>query len=268
MFLTGIALLVVALIGGVTLEILGDKAIKNLNIILAFGGSYIMGLLFLHLVPEAYSLSDSITIAGVFVLMGFLVQILLEYISMGLEHGHVHLDGHCTDHDHPKVLPWAAIISLCVHALLESMPLAEGAGLENHVHNMGQLHNHVDIDTNMAINSPLFIGLSLHKLPVALVLMGLMKSTRTKPIMRWGMLILFGLMPLMGMYAYNYIIHASIEIPGGTSAFMAAVYGLVIGILLHVATTVLFEIGEGHRFNFKKLCAVIIGLGIACFTLI
>ena len=37
----------------------------------------------------------------------FLVQILLEYISMGLEHGHVHLDGHCKDHDHGKVLPWA-----------------------------------------------------------------------------------------------------------------------------------------------------------------
>lgn len=266
MLLTGLALLAVALFGGALLEILGDKAIKNLNLILAFGGSYIMGLLFLHLVPEAYAFSSTVTVAGIFVLVGFLVQILLEYISMGLEHGHVHLDGHCTDHDHGKVLPWAAIISLCVHALLESMPLAEGAGLENHIHTMG--HVHVHVHPTMAINSPLFIGLALHKLPVALVLMGLMKSTGTNIITRWGMLIMFGLMPLLGMWAYDSIMHSSIDLPGGAGAFMAAVHGLVIGILLHVATTVLFESGEGHRFNLKKLCAVIIGLGIAYITLV
>jgi hypothetical protein len=264
MLLTGLALLAVALFGGAALEILGNKAIKNLNIILAFGGSYIMGLLFLHLVPEAYAFSSTVTVAGVFVLVGFLVQILLEHISMGLEHGHVHLDGHCTDHEHPKVLPWAAIISLCVHALLESMPLAEGAGLEHHVHTMGHVHVH----PSMAISSPLFLGLALHKLPVALVLMGLMKSTGTNVLIRWGMLIMFGLMPLLGMWGYDAIMHSSIKLPGGAGAFMAAVHGLVIGILLHVATTVLFETGEGHRFNLKKLCSVIIGLAIAYITLV
>ena len=72
MLLTGLALLSVALLGGIALEILGDKAIKNLNLILAFGGSYIMGLLFLHLVPEAYAFSSTVTVAGVFVLIGFL----------------------------------------------------------------------------------------------------------------------------------------------------------------------------------------------------
>lgn len=265
MLLTGLALLAVALIGGAVLEILGNRAIKNLNLILAFGGSYIMGLLFLHLVPEAYSYNSTNNIAGIFVLVGFLVQILLEYISMGLEHGHVHLEGHCTDHEHGKAIPTAAIISLCVHALLESMPLAEGAGLDNHVHTMGQMHVHVN--PIIAIGSPLFIGLALHKLPVALVLMGLMKSTGTRAIQRWGMLVLFGVMPLIGMWTYDAIIHSSIEIPGGAGTFMAAVHGLVIGILFHVSTTVLFETGEGHRFNLKRLGAVIIGLAIAYLTL-
>ena len=62
---------------------------------------------------------------------------------MGLKHGHVHFEGHCTDHDYGKAIPNAAIISLCVHALLESMPLAEGAELDYHVHTMGQMHIHV-----------------------------------------------------------------------------------------------------------------------------
>ena len=263
MLITGLALLAVTLLGGVVLEILGNRAIKNLNLILAFGGSYIMGLLFLHLVPEAYSYYSTINIAGIFVLVGFLVQTLLEYISMGLEHAHVHLEGHCVDHDHGKGIPTAAIFSLCVHALLESMPLAEGAGLEHHVHTMGQMHVH----PTMAIGSPLFIGLALHKLPVALILMGFMKSTETRAIQRWGMLVLFGLMPLIGMWIYDAIIISSIEIPGGVRTFMAAVNGLVIGILLHVATTVLFEAGEGHRFNLMKLGAIIIGLAIAYLTL-
>ena len=117
---------------------------------------------------------------------------------MGLEHGHVHLDGHCTDHDHGKALPIAALISLSFHAILESMPLAEGDCMGGHVNMMGVEHVHIHPD--MAINSPLILGLALHKLPVALVLMGLMKSTGTKAITRWVMLSVFGLMPLVGMY--------------------------------------------------------------------
>ena len=52
-------------------------------------------------------------------------------------------------------------------------------------------------------------------------------------------------MPLIGMWTYDAIIHSSIEIPGGAGTFMAAVHGLVIGILLQVDSTVLFETGEG-----------------------
>lgn len=264
MITTGFSLLLVAVAGGLTLEIAGNRAVKNLNIILAFGGAYIMGLLFLHLVPEAFSYG---TIAGSFVLIGFLVQILLEYISKGLEHGHVHVHGD-KDHSH-NVLPWAAFLSLCLHAFLESMPLAEGtAETANHVRTMGQMqHNHVHVTATSAMDSALFMGLAFHKFPVALVLMSLIKSTNFSVVTRWGLLVVFGLMPWFGMELYDYIIHSTIRIPGGMNAFMAAIHGLVIGILLHVATTVLFETGDGHTFNFKKLMATLVGLAIAYFTL-
>lgn len=256
MITTGLALLFVAIAGGLTLELLGDKAVKHLSIILAFGGAYIMGLLFLHLVPEAFSYGS---IAGSFVLVGFLVQILLEYLSKGLEHGHVHVK---------HGLPWAAFISLCLHAFLESMPLAEGtAEATNHVITMGHVHNHVHVHAGSAMDSALFLGLALHKFPVALVLMSLVKATNFSLVKRWGFLLLFGLMPWLGMEVYDMIVHSSIEIPGGMPVFMAAIHGLVIGILLHVATTVLFETGDGHTFNLKKLTATLVGLAIAYFTL-
>ena len=166
-----------------------------------------MGLIFLHLVPEAFSYSS---VAGTFVLIGFLVQILLEYLSKGLEHGHVHLND-SSNLRASKVMPWAAIVSLCIHALLESMPLAEGASavdVAHQVRSMGSLHVHVHADT--AIGSALFMGLALHKLPVALVLMGLIKSTGATKISRWCLLTLFGIMPGLGMYLYDTIIHRHI----------------------------------------------------------
>ena len=223
-----------------------------------------MGLIFLHLVPEAFSYSS---IAGTFVLIGFLAQILLEYLSKGLEHGHVHLND-SSKHLASTVMPWAAIVSLCIHALLESMPLSEGASavdVAHQVRSMGSLHVHVHADT--AIGSALFMGLALHKLPVALVLMGLIKSTGATKISRWCLLTLFGIMPGLGMYLYDTIIHSGVSIPGGVSAFMSATHGLVIGILLHVSTTVIFETGEGHALNYKKLIATLLGLSIAYVTL-
>jgi len=263
MIITGISLLFVAIAGGLVLEILGDKAMSNLSLILAFGGAYIMGLIFLHLVPEAFSFNS---VAGTFVLVGFLVQIFLEYISKGLEHGHVHHSGH---ENVLKVMPWAAIVSLCIHAFLESMPLAEGAiavtEAGHHVQTMG--HSHVHIHGATAIGSALFIGLAIHKFPVALVLMGLIKSTGSSSFVRWGLLSLFGLMPLFGMCIYDTILHSGANLPGGVGAFIAATQGLVIGILLHVATTVLFESGEGHQFHFKKLTATLLGLGVEYVTL-
>ncbi len=266
MILTGLALLIVALIGGLALEILGDRAMNDLSIILAFGGAFIMGLIFLHLVPEAFSYSS---IAGTFVLIGFLVQILLEYLSKGLEHGHVHLNDSSSNHLASTVMPWAAIVSLCVHALLESLPLAEGPSavdVGHQVRSMGSLHVHIHTDT--AIGSALFMGLALHKLPVAIVLMGLIKSTGATKMSRWCLLTLFGIMPVLGMYLYDTIIHSGVSIPGGVSAFMSATHGLVIGILLHVSTTVIFESGEGHAFNYKKLIATLLGLSIAYVTFV
>ncbi|PCJ81412.1 MAG: hypothetical protein COA49_04765 [Bacteroidetes bacterium] len=256
MLLTGLSLLLVAIIGGLTLEVLGEKAMRNLSLILAFGGAYIMGLLFLHLIPEAFSFDS---IAGTFVLIGFLAQIFLEYISKGLEHGHVHIS---KNNNSSNVMPWAAIASLCVHAFLESMPLAEGAVAVN---TMGHVHVHVHATT--AIGSALFVGLALHKLPVALVLMGLIKSTGATKLVRWSLITLFGLMPLAGMYLYDGIIHSASVSSGSVDQILAATNGLVIGILLHVSTTVLFESEEGHSFNIKKLIATLFGLGIAYMTL-
>ncbi len=49
---------------------------KNLiQLLLSFSGAYILGITFLHLVPETYGEGQH---TGLFILLGFFIQLLLE----------------------------------------------------------------------------------------------------------------------------------------------------------------------------------------------
>jgi hypothetical protein len=48
---------------------------------------------------------------------------------------------------------------------------------------------------------------------------------------------------------------------------LSALGGMLIGILLHIATTMLFETSDGHHFNLRKLLIIVVGLGLAAVTL-
>jgi hypothetical protein len=41
------------------------------------------------------------------------------------------------------------------------------------------------------------------------------------------------------------------------------VEAVVVGILLHIASTILFETSKDHQFNFKKFISILIGMGLA-----
>ena len=108
---------------------------------------------------------------------------------------------------------------------------------------------------------PLLLGLALHKLPVALVLMSLLTGLGLTRARAWFMLIIFGLMPIAGMIAYEGIIHSFAD--GVGTMFPSIAHGLLIGILMHISTTILFEMADGHRFNARKFALTLIGLGLS-----
>ena len=67
------------------------RRVKLLN---AFTGAYLLCLTILHLLPELYH-SEGLTghpemKLGILILAGFFVQVALDAISMGVEHGHSH----------------------------------------------------------------------------------------------------------------------------------------------------------------------------------
>jgi hypothetical protein len=40
---------------------------------------------------------------------------------------------------------------------------------------------------------------------------------------------------------------------------------VVIGILFHISSTIIFESGEGHKFNIAKISMIILGIAMAYF---
>mgnify|MGYP006265151687 CR=1 FL=1 len=258
MALTALVFFLTTLLGGAPYVLLGQSGMKYLPIVLSFGGAFVLGMSFLHLVPDAFTTSNY---AGLFVLVGFFVQINLEMLSKGVEHGHVHAhlhDERCQDTFTWKRLPWAILLGLSLHAALESMPVVHH-NHDHHGHAHGPLSMH-SIDWRLAI------GLVLHKVPVAMVLMAMMLEQHTPKRLAWLALGLFGLAPLAGM-ALNSAVANNLSF-NQVAEFNACLQALVVGILLHVGTTVLFEAGDGHRFHTKKFAATLVGLVLSALVFI
>ena len=234
-------MVLIALMGGWMGEWVGDRFNRHMPLVLSFGGAFLLGLCFLHLLPEAFSMNFH---AGQWVIAGFLIQIGLEFLSKGMEHGHVH----------GNRFGLIAFISLCLHALIEAMPfglgdIAEAAG--HHHHHGEHVHNHHTGGGTL----PLLVGISLHKLPVALALMTILKATVKSAVRRWAWLIVFALIPVAGMGIAS-------SLPQNQAVF-GALNGILVGILLHISTTILFETADGHDFNARKLLTVLAGLLMA-----
>jgi len=101
-------------------------------------------------------------------------------------------------------------------------------------------------------------GIVLHKMPIAFVLMAFMmqaKISRSKSI---AILIIFALMAPLGILAGGPAIeYISIE----------KLLAIVVGIFLHVSTTILFESTDNHRFNIHKIIIIIFGASLAFLNL-
>lgn len=234
---SGLMLFLVAMVGAVLGEAMGHSLRRQLPLLLAFGGAFLLGLCFLHLLPEAFEANSR---AGLWVIGGFLVQIGLEYLSKGMEHGHVH----------GNRLGTLAFLSLCLHAFIEAMPF----GLEDlgeHVHDH---HHHHSSESSWG----LLFGIGLHKLPVAIALMTILSATVTSRVRRWTWVTVFAVVPFLGILLAG-------TLPQDAATF-GALNGLLVGILLHIATTILFETADGHEFNGRKFLTVLLGLALSLMT--
>ncbi|MBI4929273.1 MAG: ZIP family metal transporter [Bacteroidetes bacterium] len=207
---------------------------KTLKLILAFSGAYLLAIAVLHLIPEIYSNANVKT--GIFILAGFLLQILIEYFSEGIEHGHIHVHQH-----EEKTFPIAVMLALSVHSFIEGMPLA-GEFTET--------------------KKSLATGIMLHNVPIAIALMSMLIQSGQKKGIAFFWLFVFALMTPLGALTGN-LLEGNMHLITNYSNYLMAV---VVGIFLHVSTTILFESSEQHRFHIMKLVTILAGMGLAIIT--
>jgi len=150
---------------------------------------------------------------GYYILIGFFIQIFLEYFSGGIEHGHIHLK------DASGTIPWGLFISLSVHSIIEGIPLEtqfHGDELLIFQDTIDQQHGaHLQVHSHGQGKSGLLLGIILHKLPVAIALMTLMLASGFSKSKAWIVLFVFSLMSPIGVAlghfgASNYLIDLEI----------------------------------------------------------
>jgi len=214
-----------------------DISSKNLKLILSFSGAFLFTISILHLIPEIY-LSGTPDI-GIYILAGFFIQILLEFFSEGIEHGHIHIHEH--EHKH-SAFPYAIMIGLSIHSFLEGMPLA---------------------NTNNESHNSLLVGIIMHNIPIAIALMTMLIKSNIKKTNAIIWLVLFALITPLGTLT-SYAIDANII--GNLSVYFDKIMAVVVGIFLHISTTILFESSENHRFNLIKFLMILLGAGAAMMS--
>jgi zinc transporter ZupT len=162
---------------------------------------------------------------GIFIMAGILFQIVLEFFSKGAEHGHVHVDKKINQ------MPWLLFISLCVHAFLEGFPVS-------HHHNLA-------------------VGIAIHHLPIAIILTMFFINAQLDKKAIFVFMISFALMTPMGTLLSDYL--------PILNNYQHEITAVVIGILFHISSTIIFESSEGHKFNIAKVSMIIFGIVLAYF---
>ena len=93
-----------------------------IKLLLSFSGAFLLALTVFVLIPEVYHHEEhthNFKHIGLFIIIGVLLQIVLEFFSHGAEHGH---SQHTVAHQH-TAFPLSLFISLSIHSILEGFPL-------------------------------------------------------------------------------------------------------------------------------------------------
>ncbi len=197
-------------------------------------------------IKEVKQMSIYLAFSGAFLLSMTILELLPEVFEMPTERigifimGGILLQicleffskgaehGHVHIHSEKRNFPWLLFISLSIHALLEGFPISD----ENNI----------------------LIGVIIHKIPVALILSFFFIKAGYSKIITITFMLLFALMTPLGNWLSDFSL---------LQEYHTEITAIVIGIFLHVSTTILYESSKDHKFNLAKLVTILLGFVIA-----
>ena len=151
----------------------------------------VLTLLCTHVLPELFSSHNHEL--GYYLLAGFIIQILLELLSKGIEHGHVHLHGEISNKELIVI-----IIGLAIHSFIEGLPINT---FEPSVHQ----HTITNIDSSF---SAIYLStILIHKLPIAAVLIIFLNSINSSYLKKSVFLLLFAASSPIGGIVGEFIVN-------------------------------------------------------------
>lgn len=230
-------LFVLTIVGGVIPIVFKKFNQSWMTLLLAFSGAFLLSITLLHLLPEVFHELDEK--AGFYILLGFLIQLMLQRISHGVEHGHVHI------HEGVSIQIFPIFIGLAIHAFMEGIPIGF-------------------VYQSPGTAPSIFLAIAAHKLPEAITLSTLL-IVATKGNDKWIYILLFALAsPIAGILAmyfgqkFHFISNQLIYI-----------IPIVAGAFLHISTTILYESGtKHHQLSKQKTLAILLGVLFALATLL
>lgn len=216
---------------------------RILRLLLAFSGAYLLSISFTRIIPNIFRSELSFNL-GYFVLLGFFIQLFLEYLSSGAGHGHDH---HCDDKHKIKISPMALLVGISLHAFFEGMPFA------------GEFHGHSHLQES------LLLGIIIHKIPITIVLTSLFINAEYFYKRTLFFMTLFALASPFGALLSS--IGAKF-IPVDIDTYYKIIMAVVVGIFMHISTTILFESDKDHKFNLTKILVVLFGVFTAVVSIL
>src|SRR5690606_13662163 len=150
---------------------------KNLHNWLVFAGAYIFSITIVHLIPELFSHAEHPKSIALFILAGFFMQIFIDFLTSGVEHGHAH-------QHHMKTPVLSLMIGLTIRAFMDGTILVHSTEhTGDHVHGMG-----------------LLLGIVVHKIPAAIVLVTVLSFTIFNRKKLLALLLIFSFATPVGLY--------------------------------------------------------------------
>ena len=221
-----------AMIGGMAPLFISSSRENHLKLFVSLGGGVLLGMAFLHMIPESAEMLPHTF--GIWVLLGFLILLVLERFVM------VHA---CEEHGcHYHTVGVAAFVGLTVHGVIEGFALASSLLISE----LGPL---------------VLIGILAHKAPAGFALTSILrlankgKKEITLYVIGVSLSVPAGCLLAYLILKQDYLHHAA-----------GALLGVSSGTFLYIAACDLLpELHRSDTEKFKRLFFFFVGLGL-CYA--
>ncbi|NVJ47253.1 MAG: zinc permease [Cytophagia bacterium] len=248
MFINAIILFLAAALPALAMLKSTSFSSKRLQLFLVFAGAYLFSVTIIHLIPDLFLSGENPFALGLYILIGFFLQKIIENFTSGVEHGHVH--------HHSSFSVTYLLIALSLHSFLE------GSIMTDSIHS-----NHMPDTVYAHGSSPkILLGIVMHKIPAAVALMALLLHRFPNKIQAYSILLIFALASPLGLFTSEFLSHGNL-LPKN---YLIIFFAIVAGSFLQISTTIFIESDPSHKLDWQRfsisvfgaICAVIAQLFI------